>query len=108
MPSFRGVAPLTGDNPEGGEGVSGEGVCQRFGISEGVTFLDSLLLSLLESLFLEPPKVDINERTRQTQGRVNNGVPATRDADQLTTRATHYGERVSRPKSRIPPALGEF
>lgn len=91
MPSFLGVATLAGDNPEGGEGVSGEGVCQRGGISDGFTFLDSLLLSLLESLFLEPPKVDINERTRRTQGRVNNGVPATRNADQLTTRATHDG-----------------
>jgi hypothetical protein len=101
MPSFRGVAPLTGDNSEGGEGVSGEGVCQRFGVSGGATFLDSLLLSLLDSLFFEP-KVDINESTKRTQGRVNNGVPATWNDDQLTTRATHDGGWISR--SRISPS----
>jgi hypothetical protein len=60
---------LTGDDSVGGDGVSG-GVCHWGGVSDGVTLvigvtLDDLLLSLAEPLFLEPPKLDINERTRE-------------------------------------------
>jgi hypothetical protein len=32
IPSPLGVEPLTGDSSEGGEGVSGEGVCHRGGV----------------------------------------------------------------------------
>lgn len=71
---------LTGDGDSvGGDGVSG-GVCHWGGISggvalaTGVTFFDNFLLSLAESLCLDPPKLDINERTSKTQGRVNNGL----------------------------------
>lgn len=86
IPSFRGVAPLTGDSSEGGEGVSGEGVCQRGGVSDGVTLDEDLLLCFPESLFLGPPKVDINERTKvRRKGEVNNGVP-----DMLPGRRSTY------------------
>lgn len=70
---------LTGDDSVGGDGVSG-GVCHWGGVSDGVTLatgvtlLDDLLLSLPEALFFDPPKLDINERTSKTQGRVNNGL----------------------------------
>ena len=69
---------LTGDDSVGGDGVSG-GVCHWGGVSDGVTLvigvtLDDLLLSLADPLFLDPPKLDINERTGKTQGRVNNGL----------------------------------
>jgi hypothetical protein len=68
---------LTGDDSVGGDGVSG-GVCHWGGVSDGVTLetgvtLDDLLLSLAEPLLLDPPKLDMNERTSKTQGRVNNG-----------------------------------
>lgn len=69
---------LTGDDSVGGDGVSG-GVCHWGGVSDGVTLatgvtsLDNFLLSLAEPLCLDPPKLDINERTSKTQGRVNNG-----------------------------------
>lgn len=62
---------LTGeDDSVGGDGVSG-GVCHWGGVSDGVTlatgatFFDNFLLSLAESLCLDPPKLDINERTRE-------------------------------------------
>jgi hypothetical protein len=70
---------LTGDNSVGGDGVSGGVVC-HWGVSDGVTLatgvtlLDDFLLSLFEPLFLDPPKLDINERTNRTQGIVNNGL----------------------------------
>jgi hypothetical protein len=69
---------LTGDDSVGGDGVSG-GVCHCGGVSDGVTLvigvtLDDLLLSLAEPLFLDPPKLDMNERTSKMQGRVNNGL----------------------------------
>ena len=49
-------ADPTGDNSEGGDAVSGGGVCHRGGVSEGVTLsgvalLDDSLLPLPESLF---------------------------------------------------------
>lgn len=71
-PSPLEVEPLTGDSSgaEGGDGVSGEGVCHRGGVWAGVmlALLDdlrfSLRLSFPESWFLGAPNVDINERTR--------------------------------------------
>jgi hypothetical protein len=102
IPSFRGFAPLTGDSSEGGEGVSGEGVCQRGGVCDGVMLGDDHLLSFPES-FLEPPKVDINERTRESKGESIMGfLPCFRSADQLTTRTTHDDGWISRP--RISPS----
>lgn len=59
---------LSGDSSVGGDGVSG-GVCHR-GESVGVTVTgvtSDFLCSLLE-LLLDPPKLDINERTGITQG----------------------------------------
>lgn len=64
---------LTGDDDSvGGDGVAG-GVCHWGGVSDGVrvtlatgvTFFDNFLLSLAESLCFDPPKLDINERTRK-------------------------------------------
>lgn len=69
IPSPRGLEPPTGDKSDGGDGVSGEGVCHLGGVSAGVTLREDLLLSFPESLFFGPPQVDINERTRtRTQG----------------------------------------
>jgi len=64
IPSPLGVEPLTGDSSEGGEGVSGDGVCHRGGVWTGVTLLEDLRLSFPDSLFLGAPNADINERTR--------------------------------------------
>jgi hypothetical protein len=69
LPSPLGPA-LTGDNSVGGEGVlvSGGGVCHRGGVSAGVMFtgvtlLEDFRLSFPESFL--PPKLEINERTRE-------------------------------------------
>lgn len=60
----RGVELSSGDRSEGGDGVSGEGVCHRGGLWAGVKLSETdLLLSFAESWFLGPPKVDINEST---------------------------------------------
>lgn len=75
IPSPRGFEPPTGDKSDGGDGVSGEGVCHLGGVSMGVTLREDRLLSFPEPLFFGPPQVDINERTRRrTQGRVSNAV----------------------------------
>lgn len=57
------VVPLTGEKSEGGVGVSGDGVWRGGRASVERTPKD-LRLSFPESLFLLPPKVEINERTR--------------------------------------------
>lgn len=59
-----GVEPPAGENSEGGEGVSGDGVCHRGGVSTGEALFEDLRLSFPEALFLGPPNVDINERTK--------------------------------------------
>lgn len=69
-PLFLGADP-TGDNSEGGDAVSGGGVCHRGGVSAGVTLsgvalVDDSLLPLPEALFFWPPKLEINERTAES------------------------------------------
>jgi hypothetical protein len=59
-----GVEPPTGANSVGGDGVSGDGVSHRGGVSMGEALLEDLRLSFPEALFLGPPNVDINERTK--------------------------------------------
>jgi len=62
------VEPPIGESSEGGEGVSGDGVSHRGGVSTGKALFEDLRFSFPEALFLGPPNVDINERTKVMQG----------------------------------------